>query len=258
MLHNTLRLKAVLACIRHAASGMLAMSIWLLALLLLSCSSSPIVSTPAPLPTVLSFIPLTDLHPQAERRISTLVYLLPEGQGASLHDALSFEQTSPASLTPADLRIWCDPGCAGQLAAGGVLTVVAQGVLDGPGAFGPQGAYRWQLKDARLLPQVAEETSIANLLQRISYYNKRLLRVQGIVLLSKDSALLLDQIGPGGMPTATTQQLKLRWLHPDQQLIQRLKLLPGTDIRSGSVQIEGYMSNAALVPLSVRIIVANP
>ncbi len=216
-----------------------------------ACSEQSVLSTPAPLPTMVSFTPLDELQARAGSRISTLVYALPEQQGVSLHDSLSFAQTLPISLTPVELRIWCDASCAGQLPSNTATVVLAQGVLDGPGSFGPQGIYRWQLKSSRLIAQTAEEMRLPALIQHMQELDMRLLRVSGTILLNKDSALLIDELGPGGIAAATAYQVKLRWLHTHDQILEQLQLLPGSDIHSGPVQIEGYMLNGRLVPLSV-------
>lgn len=226
----------------------------LIALLILcACTSSAVISTPAPLPTVLSFTPLGELHGNTEQSIRTLAYALPEQQGLSLHDSVSFSQPQALSLTPPELRIWCDSSCTSQLPTSAATIVLAQGKLIGPGAYGPRGLYRWQLKEASLIVPAAEQTTLAALMQRVKSLDMRLFQVRGIILLSKDSAFLVDQLDSGGIPAATAHQVKLRWLHSDEQLIQRLKLLPGSDIRTGLVQVEGYMLNGRLVPLTIKL-----
>lgn len=253
-LHYNAAYAILKACLSPQSSPLLRSSYILIALLTLcACTSRAVVSTPVPLPTVLSFIPLSELHGNAEQNIRTLAYALPEQQGLSLHDSVSFSQPQAVSLTPPELRIWCDMSCTAQLPTSTATIVLAQGRLIGPGAYGPQGLYRWQLKQASLTVPTAEESTLAALMQRVQSFDMRLLHVSGTILLSKDSALLVDQLDPSGIPAATAHQVKLRWLHSDEQLIQSLKLMPGSDIRSGPVQVEGYMLNGRLVPLTIKL-----
>jgi hypothetical protein len=234
----------------------------LLAILLIACGD--IVSPPAlpPTPTPLTFTPLGDLlgrnMPVAGAEISTVGYVVVDDAGARLLDGMSFSAgDTPQPLSGAG-RVWLGTEVVRSLGgllqrAGGVryAVVVARGRLAGPGVYGPDGSYRYQLNDPRLRTLTHEETSISALLANAAAYEGRLVRVAGGLLARKDSALLVEQLDAGGLPAPGTRQLKLRGPLHDTALLGRLKRASNGAIHFGQVQVEGFWRDGQLAPLAI-------
>jgi hypothetical protein len=140
--------------------------------------------------------------------------------------------------------------------AGGVryAPVLARGRWEGPGAYGAAGKYRYQLVSARLERLSVQDATVGELIDRPTSYDGRLIRVAGGLLVHEQSALLVDRLGPGGVPAPDARQVKLRAPLADRALLDRLKGPAGGAVRYGQVQIEGFWRAGALVPLSISII----
>jgi hypothetical protein len=234
----------------------------ILVLLLVACGD--IVSPPAlpPTPTPLIFTPLDDLlgrnMPLTGAEVSTVGYVVVDDAGARLLDGMSFSAgDAPQPLSGAG-QVWLGADIVRSLGGllqrtGGVryAVVVAHGRLEGPGVYGPDGNYRYQLIDPRLRTLTHEETSITALLDNAVAYEGRLVRVAGGLLAHKDSALLVEQLGAGGLPAPGTRQLKLRGPLHDVALLGRLKRTPNGAIHFGQVQIEGFWRDGQLAPLAI-------
>jgi hypothetical protein len=140
----------------------------------------------------------------------------------------------------------------GETAPSGSL-VLARGRLQLAGASGQR-----ELVVESLVVVVPEETSVGALLDRSALYNGRLVRVNGGAVISGSSAVLVDQLGDGGIPQPGARQIKLRPVARDEALLARLRTSSSTGDqqgpRFGRVQIEGYWRDAALVPLIIRIL----
>jgi hypothetical protein len=121
---------------------------------------------------------------------------------------------------------------------------------------GPNG--QRELAAESLVVVVPEETSVGALLDRSGLYNGRLVRVNGGAVISGSSAVLVDQLGDGGIPQPGARQIKLRPAAQDDALLAKLRSSsPAGDQqgpRFGSVQVEGYWRDGALVPLIIRIL----
>lgn len=232
-----------------------------LVLLLVACSDAGAPARPAT-PTPLAFTPLTDAlargAPDPGVDLTTIGYVVVDGDGASLNDGLSFS----AGPTPRPLsepnRVWLGAGAAdslgGALRTAGALrytAAVARGRLVGPGAYGPGGRYRYQISAPQLQPLAPEETSIALLLDNPALYEGRLVRIAGSLLTRSSSALLVDHLGSGGIPAPGARQIKLRGPLRDQALLDRLPGGSSGGVRFGPVQIEGFWRGGALTPLSL-------
>jgi hypothetical protein len=240
----------------------LCLPLLLFVLVLAACSD--IVAPPVlpPTPTPLSFTPLGELlgrnMPIAGAEITTAGYVVVSDAGARLLDGMSFS----AGVTPQPLpdagQIWL--GTDVTRALGGLLqragdvryaVVVARGRLEGPGAYGPDGGFRYQLNDPRLQTLTHEETSIAALIDNAAAYEGRLVRVAGGLLARKDSALLVEQLGAGGLPAPGTRQIKVRGPLHDVALLERLKRTSNGAIHFGQVQVEGFWRSGQLAPLAI-------
>ena len=231
-------------------------------LLLVACGD--IVSPPTlpPTPTPLTFTPLDELlgrnMPLAGAEITTVGYVVVDAAGARLLDGMSFSAGEAPQPLPGIGRVWLGTEIVRSLGGllqrtGGVRysVVVARGRLQGPGVFGPDGSYRYQLNDPRLQTLTHEETSISALLDNAAAYEGRLVRVAGGLLARKDSALLVEQLGTGGLPAPGTRQIKLRGPLQDVALLGRLKRTSNSAIHFGQVQIEGFWRAGQLAPLAI-------
>lgn len=235
--------------------------VFLLVLLLAACSDAGApVRLPAS-PTPLAFTPLGDALARgapASGDLITVGYIVVDAAGAWLTDGLSFSAgPTPQPLSGAD-QVWLGPAAPSGLDAGlraaGTLryaAVVARGKLDGPGAYGPGGRYRYQISAPQLQPLAAQETTVAALLDNSALYEGRLVRIAGSLLARSNSALLIDRLGPGGLPAPGARQIKLRGPLRDQALLNRLQVASGGAIHFGPVQIEGLWRGGALLPLSL-------
>jgi hypothetical protein len=233
-------------------------------LLFLLAACGDIISPPAlpPTPTPLTFTPLGELLgrnlPLAGAQVTTVGYVVVDDAGARLLDGMSFSAgDTPKPLSGAG-QVWLGTEVVGVLGgllqrAGGLryAVAVARGRLEGPGVYGPDGGYRYQLNDPQVRTLTHEETSISTLLDNAAAYEGRLVRVAGGLLARKDSALLVEQLGAGGLPAAGTRQIKIRGGLQDIALLGRLKRTPNGAIHFGQVQVEGIWRDGQLAPLAI-------
>ncbi|HEX5692273.1 MAG TPA: hypothetical protein VFX76_19795, partial [Roseiflexaceae bacterium] len=201
-------------------------------LLLVACGE---VVVPAPevpaTPTRVAFTPISDLQqrslPPTGVSITTVGYVVVTDASAILLDGLTFsEGATPQPLSSASVQIWL----GGQIirSLGGFLQragtvryaiVVARGKLEGPGLFGPNGSYRYRLSEPSLQTVAPEDTNIAALLDGSNAYEGRVVRVAGNLLARPSEAVLVEQLGPGGLPEPNVRQLKLHGPLRDQPLL---------------------------------------
>jgi hypothetical protein len=234
----------------------------LLVFVLVACGD--IVSPPAlpPTPTPLAFTPLGELlgrnMPAAGAEITTIGYVVVGDTGARLLDGMSFSAGAAPQPLAGVSQVWLGTDVVGSL--GGLLqhagdvryaVVVARGRLEGPGTYGPEGNYHYQLNNPRLQTLTHEETSIAALLDNTTAYEGRLVRVAGGLLARKDSALLVEQLGAGGLPAPGTRQIKVHGPLRDTALLKQLKHTPNGAIHFGQVQIEGLWRGGQITPLAI-------
>jgi hypothetical protein len=240
----------------------------LLAVLLAACQDAGALepSQQPPAPTPVAFIPIDDLlaagATAAPREATTAGYLLVDRAGAILVNGVSFTADGAPRLIEGDEnQIWLGAGIGttlkGQLRAAGELqfaTVRARGRLEGPGGYGPNNRYRYQIKDPSIELLAARETTIGNLLDDPAGNEGWLVRLNGGLIARDSSALLVEQLGPGGLPAPKARQIKLRAPLHDRELLGRLKGAPGGAIRFGQVQVEGFWRGGTLIPLSIVLV----
>jgi hypothetical protein len=238
----------------------------LLALLLTACqnAAAPAPSLP-PTPTMIAFAPLDLLlksgatPPQGE--VTTAGYLVVSSAGVELVDGLSIAVDGTAQLLDNTNQIWLGAGVEtnikAQLRAAGTLQfapVRLHGRLEGPGAYGPNSSYRYQIIGPSIEVFAAQETTIGDLLDHSAGYENRLVRLVGSVIVHDSSALLVDQLGVGGLPMPKARQIKLRAPLQDRALLSRLKGVSGGVVRFGQVQVEGFWRAGVLIPLSIVLV----
>jgi hypothetical protein len=117
------------------------------------------------------------------------------------------------------------------------------------------GACSAMITNARAELLAPRETTIATLVQRPQEYDGAVVRVAGGLLARPGAALLVEQLGAGGVPAPGTQQIKLVVPLADGMLPQALGRSPSGDVRFGPVLVEGFWRNGALVPLVISAVV---
>jgi len=234
---------------------------FLLALLLGACDSSvaPLAPTAAP---PLDFMPIDQVlaHQPGGAEVRTAGYVIVSDAGAELVGSVSFSSgPAPQVLDAKDARIWLGldvaPTLKGTLRSAGAVRyaiVLARGRLEGPGTYGPTGGYRYQMMSPSLQPLAPEEVTIVALLA--GPRQEQLVRVVGALLARADSALLVEDLGAGGLPAPKARQVKLRAPLRDVALLAKLRGSPNGAIRYGQVQVEGFWRDGVLTPLSIIVV----
>jgi hypothetical protein len=222
---------------------------------LAGCGAQSGPSPVAPAPT----LPMVReaLASQAGGAFEAIGYLYRTPAGDSLIGALSLG--APGSAVPlADGgQIWLAqppalPADSTPEAVGGASYIIvrARGQLAPPGAYGPAGAYRYQLSQASLKPLSVRDLTIPLLLSNAPIYSNQPVRISGQLLLSQKTALLIERIGSGGVPDSSALQIKLSG--PIDSAALSAQLTAAGDARFGPVQVIGIWRNGALAPLLIR------
>jgi hypothetical protein len=224
-----------------------------LAMLLAACGGQATAQLP-PTPHVPTVGELLLAEP-SPGQVAALGYLFMNDQGAVLVDGLGLvDQPSPLGT----LGIWLEeppllPSDTLITVAGEAryLLVEAHGRLEGPGAFGPEGRYSYSLHEAELRPQTPRPLSIALLLADSVRYEGQAVQIEGQLLATSDSALLVERIGAGGVPDSTSLQLKLDTPPRDTALAPRLRQSSDGRVSFGSVTVVGRWRAGRLYPMAV-------
>jgi hypothetical protein len=197
------------------------------------------------------------LGEQANGVISVIGFLLPSPGGAQLVDGLSLSaSTAPSPLDEA--AIWVEsnvalaPEAQPQYANGTPYALVrAQGTLAGPGSFGPDGNFRFALSGAEIEPVGVRDLSLRLLFDNSDLYTNQPVRIQGQLLADDEGAVLVERLGPGGVPDATALQIKLAPAIRDSALLDRLNASPNRNVFYGPVTVTGIWRETRLYPLLV-------
>lgn len=231
--------------------------------LLAGCAGANPPRPEPPTPTALVFSLPADVlrRPSASAALplSIASCLYEDADGARLLDGLSVSAgAAPQPLTGDDAQIWIDQAALAQLGdrmlqvgQARYAVVLARGQIEGPASFGPQGRYRYRLRDARLEPIAPLETTLSELLRRENAHSGRFVRLTGAVLAGEHNAQLVERIGPGGVPSEDASQIDLPEALRDRALIQRLQRAPGGQVAFGRVQVEGLWRDGSLFPLVI-------
>lgn len=229
----------------------------LLLVLLVACGDTRRTTvTPPPAPTAPAIGEL--LTAPGPGPVRTFGYLWITPDGAALLDGLSL--TATGAPTPLDAGgLWLDelpplPAEPPLSTAGPVRygIVAATGTLDGPGQFGPGGTFRYRLLSPALEPLGLRDLTIPLLLENSGLYAGQAVRLRGELLMSRDSAVLVERLGPGGVPAAEARQVKLAAPPRDEALLARLQRGASEGVRFGPVQITGLWQGGRLYPLAVE------
>ncbi|GAA5530370.1 hypothetical protein [Herpetosiphon gulosus] len=95
--------------------------------------------------------------------------------------------------------------------------------------------------------KVVEPTSInlGELNQNLSVYNNQVLRLNGTLLLKDQAALLVEEVGSGGVPTANAAQITVEQIPSQSPLVQQLPNEQG-NIRYGQITLVGMLRGKSL------------
>jgi hypothetical protein len=89
------------------------------------------------------------------------------------------------------------------------------------------------------------------LLSKTLGYDGQFVRVKGNLLVSGENALLVEELGPGGVPPVLAHQIKLAEPVRDKQLLARLAASNGGKARYGRVEIEGFWRSGELLAFGI-------
>lgn len=208
-------------------------------------------------------VPLDTALAAAPAPATVAGYLLHDSAGFRLVGGLSFSAgADPTPIDPPAQQAWIDAGAAATALVAGMqpsgtrsyMAVSVTGVVEGPGSYGPGGIFAYRVRDPAIVPLTWQETTVALLAATPDRFERVPVRVAGALVASASEALLVEAIGPGGIPAPAARQVKLRAPVRDAALLAMLAAAPGGAVRYGMVQIEGIWHDGALVPLSIRIV----
>lgn len=133
----------------------------------------------------------------------------------------------------------------------GVGIVQLHGQLSPPGAWGrgQQWSYQFTADQARVLQP--ERTTIVNLALNPQALNRIVLTLDGTLLVRGDTALLVDEVGEGGVPAASASQIKVADDAIDASTTQRLA--QSGEVRWGEVRVVGWWQDGVLTPWEVEV-----
>jgi hypothetical protein len=226
-----------------------------LALLVAGCGAAPRAQPtlpPAPtLPAVGEIIAGPTPGP-----VRMVGYLIVTPDGAALVDGLRLVGPgAPAPLAEGGIWIGATPALPAEpplTTAAGIAYVVAEadGRLAGPGRYGPGGRFAYALAEPVVRPRSARDLTIALLLANSALYEGQPVRVRGQILATPDSALLIESLGPGGVPAAAALQVKLA-RGPDAATLAGLALAGEGRVSYGPVEVIGIWRAGRLYPLAI-------
>lgn len=221
---------------------------------------------PAPVPTVTTpeaFTPIPNLIQQqatfANTTVTTAGYALADDAGVRLVDALSFSAgATPQPLSTPEQQLWLGNTPSEQLASllrtagtARIAPVRVRGALQGPGQFGAQGRYQYQLVNPQFELLVPQDSTFQTLFANSRAYENRFVRIVGTLFAQGSSGLLVEKADANGMPAPQARQIKLSAPVRDTALLARLQQARDQNVHFGPVQIEGFWRNGSLLPFAI-------
>ncbi|HMQ32060.1 MAG TPA: hypothetical protein PKD53_15130 [Chloroflexaceae bacterium] len=223
--------------------------------LLLAACGGPAAPAPAapPAPTVPTIGEL--LAAPAPGPVEAVGYLFSSPGGALLVEALRLAGAgAPAPLDSAGIWLGEAPPLppdaltrAGEVS---YAVVAAAGRLEGPGQYGPGGRYSYSLAEPVIEARPPRDLTIPLLLGNSALYEGQAVRVRGQLLASPGTALLIESLGPGGVPDASALQVKLAAIPADPALATLQRSGDGR-VTYGPVEVVGVWRAGRLYPLSI-------
>jgi predicted small lipoprotein YifL len=129
--------------------------------------------------------------------------------------------------------------------------VELQGQLSPPGAWGREQGWTYQFTADQARVLQPERTTIANLALNPQALNRIVLTLDGTLLLRGDTALLVDNVGEGGVPASSAREIKVVDDAIDAATTQRLA--QSGDVRWGEVRVVGWWQDGVLTPWGVEV-----
>lgn len=224
--------------------------------LLVSCGRpSAAALTPLPLAPTLPTLDEVLAAPEAGP-VSAVGVLYVTDDGAALVDQLGID--SRGAVAPLDGEgIWLGQPATLPTEVRGLkpgerrsLVVAFSGSLAGPGSYGLVGQYRYSLDEPELTSLTSRDLTIALLLENSALYEGQPVRLQGQLLAGPGTALLIERLGPGGVPDARALQVKLAAPPRDPSLRAALSTSSGGRVIFGPVEITGLWRGGVLYPLT--------
>jgi hypothetical protein len=222
--------------------------IYLTIVLMLAACGSPALPTPISV----------DANPSPLRSVSeigrgdfdgaTITVIAPVVQrsgGRTLVPALSFTNADPTPLlgSPGEsVLLGGDPLTGltvvpsdgseyGVVRATGIIQVTADGIR--------------QIQPSTVKVLAPTSLTLADLQANSATYSGQIVALKGSVVVKPGAALLVDAVGPGGVPNDTAAQIKIAQPFADAALIERLPQHSG-DIRYGPISVVGLWRGQSL------------
>ena len=208
-----------------------------------SCSSTP------SLPLLAELLPGPPAYSQP-----MVAFFYRDEQGARLVSHISVSSERPLPLDPPAQQVWLgglDPPPELSIReVNGVQygLVIAQGIWQSAGNYGPGGAWLYTIETPSLQPFNLVEVELKQLLAD-NRYEGQVVTTRAALLVSSSTSLLVDLIGPGGVPAANAYQIKLRNGDRDQAALARLQVSGA--VRYGYVEVIGLWKRGQLEPLLI-------
>jgi hypothetical protein len=238
----------------------------LTSVLLAACAASPPAPAEPENPYTSAGVLLVDeaiAAANTDEPLAIVGYLFSDPQRTILCYGLSFrEDGTPQPLPDAPARhIWLGatppPDVAPMLEQHGPLRyalIQVQGQLEPTDRSGPERFYPYQMREPTYRFILPQKATIAALATRPDQYEGLLVDIEGALLVSESSALLVEQVGPGGVPVVGSIQVKVAAPLRDQALVQRLAQSESGAVRFGMVSVTGLWRNRQLEPLAIRLV----
>ncbi|MGB9737465.1 hypothetical protein [Chloroflexus sp.] len=199
-------------------------------------------------------LPVDITEPATHGAQQVIAILYRDEQGSRLVNSLTVSADRPLPLDTPPQQVWLgaiDPSDEVVLRTVGSVQygfVVAQGRWLSAGRYGPGGAWSYALESPRLQAFEPETVDLAALL-RDNRYEGIIVRVQATLIVASGTSLLVDAIGPGGVPVSTARQIKVLYGERDEPLLERLE--QSGLVRYGSVEVIGRWQQGRLEPLLI-------
>ncbi len=190
--------------------------------------------------------------------VAIVGYLVSDERGVYLTSGVSFAAIPPTPLDgAAELWIGGEPPPDIPFETAGSRTyalVRVTGTLDGPGAYGPT-ELAYQVREPRITAITPRTVQLTALLAMADTSENQVLQISGELLSGPGTNLLVESLGPGGVPTAEARQIKLITPANDQALAEQLA--PGGGVRYGPVEVIGIWRDGAIHSLAIIPIANN-
>jgi hypothetical protein len=192
------------------------------------------------------------LATESDAAVSIVGYLVQDERGVVLTGGMSFAADPPTPLAEAP-ELWLGPTPPEEPAltpAGerSFALVRVVGIIEGPGTFGPTGL-AYQVREPRITAVAPRPTQLTALLAAAATSENQVLQISGQLLSGPGTNLLVEELGPGGVPDAAARQIKLIMPAGDPALNERLA--PGGGVRYGPVEVIGIWRAGSIYALAI-------